>query len=574
MVEEGSCGADPRGARSKEPVVVRARPRRDGPVPDEWGPRIGPYQAQRDRNSARPGVVPGQDLPRGPGRARLRRPDRGVGGNRDRRRLGEAARLRDPAAAHPPGRAHRDGPRGARRPPAGLAGRQSPAPRRRPSAGRRPPFGPLGEADRLDGLLEPLAPPGPDPARRGRTLRRGWSPRPAPVDHPGVQGHAARHGPRGVHLRPGPGRRLPGRRSRGPPGRHLRRRRAVSEPPRAGARDGHPAGDWLARVPPGPDGRPRGPRDRPPGQRDRGGGRDRSVGPRRRLARADRPGRRHRSAHGDGGRTRGLPPARIARFPDDAAVRSRRGVTMGFRVQLTQVSKRYEGDGAPVVALDGVTLSVEAGEVVAVTGPSGSGKSTLLHVVGAMDRPDGGTARVGRHEVTTLSRAEQADYRRKIGFVFQRFHLLPALTVRDNVVAPLLPYRTHFDKFERAKELLATVGLSGRERSLPSRLSGGEQQRVAIARALINEPGLLLADEPTGNLDSATGSEIVQLILDLRSARGMTVIVATHDPVVASRCDRVVRLRVSAIVDEVLVGKSMLDAFRVLGDIGRMSPGG
>src|SRR6266511_3430732 len=123
MVEEGSCGADPRGARSKEPVVVRARPRRDGPVPDEWGPRIGPYQAQRDRNSARPGVVPGQDLPRGPGRARLRRPDRGVGGNRDRRRLGEAARLRDPAAAHPPGRAHRDGPRGARRPPAGLPGR-------------------------------------------------------------------------------------------------------------------------------------------------------------------------------------------------------------------------------------------------------------------------------------------------------------------------------------------------------------------------------------------------------------------------------------------------------------------
>jgi putative ABC transport system ATP-binding protein len=245
---------------------------------------------------------------------------------------------------------------------------------------------------------------------------------------------------------------------------------------------------------------------------------------------------------------------------------------MGFRVQLTQVSKRYEGDGMPVVALDGVTLSVESGEVVAVTGPSGSGKSTLLHVVGAMDRPDEGTARVGRYEVTTLSRAQQADYRRKIGFVFQRFHLLPALTVADNVVAPVLPYRTDFDKFERAKELLASVGLGGRERSSPSRLSGGEQQRVAIARALINEPGLLLADEPTGNLDSVTGGEIVQLILDLRGARGMTVIVATHDPVVASRCDRVVRLRDGAIIDDVRVAKSKVDADRVLGDIGRPNP--
>jgi putative ABC transport system ATP-binding protein len=188
-----------------------------------------------------------------------------------------------------------------------------------------------------------------------------------------------------------------------------------------------------------------------------------------------------------------------------------------------------------------------------VAGPSGSGKSTLLHVIGAMDTPDAGSIVVGGREVTALSRGEQAAYRRTIGFVFQRFHLLPALSVRDNVAAPVLPYRTAYDKFARASELLAAVGLGGRGNSLPSRLSGGEQQRVAIARALINEPGLLLADEPTGNLDSVTGAEIVNLILNLRSRRGMTVIVATHDPLVASRCDRVVKLRDGKVVDDVRV---------------------
>jgi len=226
---------------------------------------------------------------------------------------------------------------------------------------------------------------------------------------------------------------------------------------------------------------------------------------------------------------------------------------MGFEVRLEAVSKRYAADGEAVVALGEVDLHVDPGAMLAVMGPSGSGKSTLLHVVGAMDRPDSGTVQVDDFTVTTLSRSERAAYRRRIGFVFQRFHLLPALTVLDNVVAPVLPFRTDFDKFERGRTLLASVGLADRERSLPSKLSGGEQQRVAIARALIGEPGLLLADEPTGNLDSVTGADIVQLISDLRTEKDMTVIVATHDPVIASACERVVTMRDGRMVDDMTI---------------------
>jgi putative ABC transport system ATP-binding protein len=245
---------------------------------------------------------------------------------------------------------------------------------------------------------------------------------------------------------------------------------------------------------------------------------------------------------------------------------------VGFHVLIQHVSKRYDTFGHPVVALGEVSLQVDEAEVVAIMGPSGSGKSTLLHVIGAMDRPDAGTVRVDGFDVTGLSRGEQAAYRRRIGFVFQRFHLLPALTALDNVVAPVLPYRTDFDKFERGRELLAGVGLAERESSLPSRLSGGEQQRVAIARALINDPGLLLADEPTGNLDSASGGEIVQLILDLHQVRGMSVIVATHDPVVASRCERVVRLRDGRVIDDVRVPRRE-PGEDLLGEIGRLDGG-
>jgi putative ABC transport system ATP-binding protein len=244
---------------------------------------------------------------------------------------------------------------------------------------------------------------------------------------------------------------------------------------------------------------------------------------------------------------------------------------MGFRVELRGVSRRFETGGRTITALDRVSLTLEPGTVLALTGPSGSGKSTLLHVVGAMDVADEGRIAVDRFDVSDLDLGAQVEYRRRIGFVFQRFHLLPALTALGNVAAPLLPQRVAFDKHERARGLLASVGLAGRERELPSRLSGGEQQRVAIARALVNDPGLLLADEPTGNLDSETAAEIVQLLLDLRAERGMTVIVATHNPQVAARCDRIARLHDGRLLDDVEVPRNVAPE-EMLARISRLGP--
>ena len=243
----------------------------------------------------------------------------------------------------------------------------------------------------------------------------------------------------------------------------------------------------------------------------------------------------------------------------------------GFRVELRGVTKKFQAGARTITALDSISFALEPGGVLAVTGPSGSGKSTLLHVVGAMDEADAGSITVGDFAVHELDGRDQVGYRRRIGFVFQHFHLLPALTTRDNVAAPLLPYRVDFDKHERARELLAAVGLEGREDDLPSQLSGGEQQRVAIARALVNDPGLLLADEPTGNLDSETGLEIVQLLLDLRAERGMTVIVVTHNPLVAARCDRVARLQDGRLLDDVEVPRH-IPPDEMLARISRIEP--
>ncbi len=213
-------------------------------------------------------------------------------------------------------------------------------------------------------------------------------------------------------------------------------------------------------------------------------------------------------------------------------------------IALDGVTRRFEVDAEQAItALDGVTLSIPEGAAVALSGPSGSGKSTLLHVVGALEHADTGTVTVGGRSLGELSRRELAAHRRRIGFVFQRFNLLPALTVVDNVMAPVLPYRVPFDKRERAYELLAAVGLEGRETSLPSRLSGGQQQRVAIARALITQPSIILADEPTGNLDTRTSIEVMGIFQRLNIERGITIILITHEMDIAEYGTRLVRFR-------------------------------
>jgi putative ABC transport system ATP-binding protein len=223
---------------------------------------------------------------------------------------------------------------------------------------------------------------------------------------------------------------------------------------------------------------------------------------------------------------------------------------VGAGVEVKNVTRLFRSGDEQVLAVDNVSLSVQAGATVAVTGASGSGKSTLLHLVGAIERCDSGSIRVDDFEVSGQGARRLARYRRHVGFVFQRFHLLPALTALDNVLVPVLPYKVDFDKRTRALELLDAVGLSGREHSLPNHLSGGQQQRVAVARALIGRPKLLLADEPTGSLDSATGTAIVDLLLSVRGTYGMTMLIATHESAVADRCERVIGLRDGQLVSD------------------------
>jgi putative ABC transport system ATP-binding protein len=225
---------------------------------------------------------------------------------------------------------------------------------------------------------------------------------------------------------------------------------------------------------------------------------------------------------------------------------------MAGLVEMRDLRRRFDaGTAAEVVALDGVSCEVAAGSFVSLVGPSGSGKSTLLYLVGAMDRPSGGQLWVLGRALHELSDRALSGHRREVGFVFQRFNLLPQLTARDNVLLPLLSGRVGMQERARADELLEAVGLFGRRDALPSQLSGGQQQRVAIARALMREPRLLLADEPTGNLDSGTGAEVLELLAGLRERRELTVVLATHDPLVAERGDRILALRDGRLVADV-----------------------
>jgi len=212
--------------------------------------------------------------------------------------------------------------------------------------------------------------------------------------------------------------------------------------------------------------------------------------------------------------------------------------------RLEDVSRHYGAGGIAVRALDGIDLEIGAGEFVVVAGPSGSGKSTLLQLLGALDRPTGGRVMFEGVDLARAREGELAELRlRTVGFVFQQFNLIPTLTAAENVEIALAPRRlSGGERRERTAELLGRVGLGERADHLPSQLSGGEQQRVAIARALANQPRVLLADEPTGNLDSATGDAILALLYRLWEEEGLTVVLITHDAAIARTAPRLLRL--------------------------------
>jgi putative ABC transport system ATP-binding protein len=217
-------------------------------------------------------------------------------------------------------------------------------------------------------------------------------------------------------------------------------------------------------------------------------------------------------------------------------------------VQVRDLVMRLRSAAGIVTILDGVTLDVPAGQFVAVIGPSGSGKSTFLGLLAGLDRPTTGSIRVDGVELASLDEDAVARLRlAKIGYVFQSFHLIPTLTALENVAIPL-ELAGAAEPARRAGALLEEVGLKARVGHYPAELSGGEQQRVALARAVANRPGLLLADEPTGNLDSATGTQIVDLLVDLHRRHGTTLILVTHDPVLAAHAERIVELRDGRVV--------------------------
>jgi lipoprotein-releasing system ATP-binding protein len=217
---------------------------------------------------------------------------------------------------------------------------------------------------------------------------------------------------------------------------------------------------------------------------------------------------------------------------------------MSEPIVAQEVTKSFARDGERVEVLKGVSLAVAVGELVSIAGPSGVGKSTLLHLLGGLERPTGGKISYGETNLAELTDLALARFRnRHAGFVFQFHHLLPEFSAVENVMLPLLIRRaTHAAARERASALLGRVGLSGRLRHRPGELSGGEQQRVAIARALVGEPAVLLADEPTGNLDSKTGEEVFFLLRELNQETRLTCILITHNEELARRTDRVLRM--------------------------------
>lgn len=219
-------------------------------------------------------------------------------------------------------------------------------------------------------------------------------------------------------------------------------------------------------------------------------------------------------------------------------------------IEAQSLIKTYQLGESKVVALNGIDLQVEKGEIVAITGSSGSGKSTLMHILGCLDHPDSGTYILGGEDVSKLPPNRLAEIRnRNIGFVFQNFNLLPRLNALENAELPLL-YAGESEAKDRAEEALRIVGLGDRMYHAPTQLSGGERQRVAIARAIVTDPAIILADEPTGNLDTRTGEEIMAIVEEL-NVQGHTIIIVTHEEAVANHCRRQVHIRDGRIINEI-----------------------
>ena len=221
-------------------------------------------------------------------------------------------------------------------------------------------------------------------------------------------------------------------------------------------------------------------------------------------------------------------------------------------IRLENLHKIYQMGEVAVHALSGISLTIQRGEFVAIMGSSGSGKSTTMNLIGCLDQPTSGNYWLDGQDVAALTPDECADIRnRKIGFVFQSFNLLSRTSAQENTELPMLYANlSTAERHQRAATALAMVGLQGREQSKPNQLSGGQQQRVAIARALVNEPAILLADEPTGNLDSRSGEEILQLLLHLNRENGITIVFVTHDPNIAAHTRRVLHVRDGLLAEE------------------------
>jgi ABC-type lipoprotein export system ATPase subunit len=215
-------------------------------------------------------------------------------------------------------------------------------------------------------------------------------------------------------------------------------------------------------------------------------------------------------------------------------------------IQLKNVFKEYPVDGEKFSALSGINLTINDGELVAIVGPSGSGKSTLMHIIGLLDQPSSGEVLINEKNISKLSDDELSQIRSEyVGFIFQQFNLINKLTVEENIILPSIYYRKKlgFDPKQRAKMLMEKFGITSKSKSYPNRISGGQQQRVAIARALILKPQLILADEPTGNLDTKTGNQILDLLQKLNHDEKVTIAIVTHEPDIAKRCKRQIVIR-------------------------------